>query len=240
MQTLVRIGLVTVLGMALSPPQTTREFLQHLGGQHLFLRHYTGSSGDTKGECDLAVEVIAISFEKSSLRVAVRNIGTPTTASAAGGPTSECPNLDEFWFEINGFDINQPPEQAAKTIRNVLQTPEEYLAALKIPWNVAPSAENEPPVTNAHPGMKIGKAVLMVNPRYTAASRKAHIEGTITLSCVVGADGRPHDPKIEKGLSTDLDKRALDALTFYRFQPTNDGGHPVAVRVPIQISFQLY
>lgn len=126
MQTLARIGLVTVLGMALSPSQTTREFLQHLQGQHFILRHYTGSSGSAKGECDLAVEVIAIAIEKSSLRLRVRNIGSPST----GGQTYACSDLDDFSFTINSFDFDQPPEQAAKIIGSVLQTPEAYLAAL--------------------------------------------------------------------------------------------------------------
>jgi len=69
--------------------------------------------------------------------------------------------------------------------------------------------------------------------------RKAHIEGKVIVSYVIGTDGRLHDPKIEKGLSADLDKRALDALTFYRLQPAYDGDQPVAVRVPFQIAFQL-
>lgn len=238
METLARIGLVAVVGMILIPaPQNTREFLKRLGGQHLILRHYTGSSGDTKGECDLAVEVIAIAFEKSSLRLRVRNIGNLTTAT--GGRTYACSDLDELSFEINGFDIDQPPEQAEKAIGSVLQTPEAYLTALRIPWNVAPSTENESSVITAHPGMKIGKAVLMVNPHYTQASRKARTEGKVIISCVVGTDGRPHDPVIEKGLSTELNKLALDALTFYRFQPTYDGGHAVAVRIPFETSFRL-
>jgi TonB family protein len=237
MQFLARIWLVTLLGMVLSPPQNTREFLKHLGGRHLILRHYSGSSGDTKGECDLAIEVIAIAFEKSSLRLRVRNIGTPATAT--GGQTYACSNLDEFSFEINSFDIDQPPEQTEKVIGSVLQTPEAYLAALKMPWNVTPSTESESSVTTAHPGMKIGKPVLMVSPRYTQASRKAHTEGKVVISCVGGTDGGPHDLVIERGLSTELDKLALDALTFYRFQPTYDGGHAVAVRIPFEMSFRL-
>jgi len=235
MQTLARIGLFTVLGMALSPPQTTREFLQHLEGQHLILRHYTGSSGSTKGECDLAVEVTAIAIEKSSLRLRVRNIGTPTT----GGQTYACSDLDDFSFTINSFDIDQPPEQAEKIIGSVLQTPEAYLVALGVPWDISPSTENESSKATLRPGMKTGKAVLMVNPHYTEASRKAHTEGKVTITCVSGTDGKPHDPKIEKGLSTELNKLALDALSFYRFQPAYDGGHAVAVRLTFQISFQL-
>jgi TonB family protein len=236
MEALIRIGLFTVWLMILSPPQNTREFLQHLGGQHFILRHYTGLSGTTKGECDLAVEVIAIAFEKSSLRLRVRNIGTPTTSNA--GKTYTCSHLDEFSFEINGFDIDQPPEQAEKIISSVLQTPEAYLAALGIPWNATPSIENKSSTTTADSGMKIGKAVLMVHPHYAEASRKAHTEGKVFITCVIGRDGRPHDPVIEKGLSTELDKLALDALSFYRFEPPYAGGHAVAVRVPFEISFR--
>lgn len=180
---------------------------------------------------------MAVAFEKPSLRFRVRNIGTPTTTT--GGQTYACSNLDEFSFEINGFDIDQPPERAEKVIGSVLQTPEAYLAALGIPWNVPPSTENGSSVTIARPGMKIGKAVLMVNPHYTQAGRKAHTEGKVIIACVIGTDGLPHDPVIEKGLSAELNKLALDAMTFYRFQPTYDGGHAVAVKVPFEISFRL-
>lgn len=239
MGTLTRIGLVAILGMAVTPPQTTREFLQHLVGQHLILRHYTGSASKTRTGCDVAVEVKAITFKKLSVQVRVRNIGSPTTMTT-GGQMYACSSLDEFSFEINGFDIEQPPEQAEKTIGYVLQTPEAYLAALGIPWHAASSAENESPVDMSRAGVTPAKAVLMVNPNYPEASRIEHTEGKVIIDCVIGTDGRIHDPVIKKGLSKELNKLALDALTFYRSQPAYDGDTPIAVRVPFELSFRLY
>jgi TonB family protein len=90
------------------------------------------------------------------------------------------------------------------------------------------------------PGVKAGKAVLTVNPYYPDASRKAHNEGKVIVNCVIGTDGLVHDPVIEKGTTKELNKLALDVLTFYRFEPAHDGDHAVAVKVPFEISFQAF
>jgi hypothetical protein len=154
MEILKTIGLIVALGITFTPPQSAKEFLHNLVGQRLILRHYTGSSnpeGNRKDlsparrECDVAVEVTAIAVDKSSIRVQVRNIGTPNVVNKSG-TIEGCANVDVISFQINGFDMDQPRDQAEKKIGYVLQTPETYLAALGIPWSVTSSSENESPV----------------------------------------------------------------------------------------------
>ena len=143
---LAKIALFTVTGTAaLAPPQSTREYLQHLVGQRLILRHYGASNAKVKekdlstarGGCDQAVEVTTVSFEKSAVRLQLRNIGTP----AFGNQRVACgPDLHSS-LKITDFDIDQPLDQAEKSIESVLQTPESFLAALGSPWELPHSPE---------------------------------------------------------------------------------------------------
>jgi len=245
MNVLATIGLFIIMGAALTPPQSTQEYLEHLVGQRLILRHYAGSSNPkakekdlstAKGGCDQAVEVTTVSFEKAAVRLQLRNIGAPVVGNKSVG----CAPDPYIFLKITDFDIAQPVDQITKAIDGVLQTPESYLAALGTPWELPHSLENEVPVDASRPGLTAAKFVLIVNPSYTAADRKAHVQGTVTVNCVIGTDGLVHDAVVAQGLSEGLNKNALDALTFFRFYPARDGNRIVAVKVPLQISYRLY
>jgi TonB family protein len=245
MQIQIQIALlISLFGAALASPQSSQEYLQHLVGQKLILRHVAGSSepkikekdlSNLKGTCDEAVEVTTVAFEKSAVRLQLSNIGTPHV----GNRSTSCSTTDVYLLTIVDFDFDQPPEQAAKVIGYVLQTPEAYLSSLGVSWNVASSPEKEPPAESARAGVIPGKIVLLVNPYYPAASRKDRIEGVVIVNCVMGTDGLVHDPVIAKGLSKELNKRAMEALAFYRGQPPYDGTHFFPVKIPVQFSFKL-
>lgn len=245
MKILAGIGLITVSGMTFTPPQTTQEYLQRLVGQRLILRHHGGTSNpeakekdliSKKGGCDAAVEVVKVVLEKNSLRFQLRNIGMPSIRQKNRG-CSIAPDL--YSFKVSDFDADQPREQAENAIGYVLQTPEAYLAAYGVVWDLPPSSENESPVDFPHPGLTAPEVVLSVRPYYSDRNRKAHIEGTVTIECVIGTDGRAHALVIQKRLTKELDKLALDAMTFYRLRPASDGSRAVAARVPVQIAFYL-
>jgi TonB family protein len=241
----VVLATATILGMTSTPPQSTREYLQHLVGQRLILRHYAGTSNpkakekdlvSKKGGCDGAVELVGVTPEASSLRLQLRNIGTPTIGHKNKGCTT-VPDL--YSFRVTDFDLDQPRDEAENAIGYLLQTPEAYLAAYGIEWNLPPSSENESPVDFPHPGLTAPEALLSVEPLYSDETRKAHIEGTVTINCVIGTDGLIHAPVIEKGLTKELNQLALEAMTFWRFRPVSDGSRAVAARVPVQIAFRM-
>src|SRR5215472_16562328 len=137
---------------AFTPPQSTQEYLQHLVGQRLILRHYAGTSNPKTKEKDLinktggchgAVEVVNVAFEKSSLQLELRNIGSPTVRRK---DTSCMTVPDLYSFKVTYFDLDQPRDEAENAIGHLLQTPEAYLAAHGIVWDLAPPSENELPV----------------------------------------------------------------------------------------------
>jgi TonB family protein len=245
MQLISAISLITALGLSLTPFQTTREYVQGLVGRRLILRHVAGSAapkvkekelGDTKGTCDQAVELTAVNFDKSAIRLQLRNIGTPVV----GGRHTSCSRADVYSLEILDFDIDQPVGQAEKALGYVLQTPEAFLESLGVPWTPGPSSQNVTPMDITRPGLTLPRILLSVNPYYPATSRRDRTEGTVTVQCVMGTDGLVHDPVIIRGLSDDLNKLALEAVSFYRVQPARDGDHPVSVKGALQFSFKLH
>jgi len=245
---LASIWFITVLGVTYTPPppQSTQEYLKHLIGQRLILRHYAGTSnpkvkekdlGSKKGGCDAAVEVVGVTFEGSSLQLHLRNIGTPTIGHKNKGCAIELPDL--YSFKVTDFDLDQPRDEAENAIGYLLQTPEAYLTAYGIAWNLPPSSENESAVDFPHPGLTAPEALLSVQPLYSEENRKAHIQGTVSIKCVIGTDGLIHAPVIEKGLTKELNQLALDATTFWRLRPVSDGSRAVAAKVSVEIVLKL-
>ena len=78
------------------------------------------------------------------------------------------------------------------------------------------------------------------SPEYTNQARKARIQGTVVLQAVVTVDGRAEDISVMRGLGSGLDEKAIEAVKKWHFNPARDAdGHPVAVAVPMDVTFRL-
>lgn len=60
------------------------------------------------------------------------------------------------------------------------------------------------------------------------------------LWLIVGADGHPHNLRVQRSLGMGLDEKAIEAVSTWRFQPATLNGQPVAVEVNVEVSFRLY
>jgi periplasmic protein TonB len=70
---------------------------------------------------------------------------------------------------------------------------------------------------------------------------KAKYEGTVFLSIIVTADGRPIDIHVSKGLGMGLDEKAIEAVRKWRFRPSRGpDGKPTAVHATVEVQFHLY
>jgi periplasmic protein TonB len=70
---------------------------------------------------------------------------------------------------------------------------------------------------------------------------KAKFQGTVFLSLIVTADGRPTDIHIASGLGMGLDEKALEAVRKWRFKPSvGPDGKAAAVRAIVEVQFHLY
>jgi TonB family protein len=77
------------------------------------------------------------------------------------------------------------------------------------------------------------------DPKYTAESRRAGIQGSSWISLIVGTDGVPHDLKVVRKLDDTLDERALETVRTWRFKPATKDDRPVEVELVAKIRFRL-
>lgn len=94
-----------------------------------------------------------------------------------------------------------------------------------------------------HPGIGGVTAPTLIyktEPEYSEEARKAKYQGTVTLACVVGADGRARGCKTEHDIGMGLDQKALEAVRQWKFSPAEKDGKPVAVAINIEVAFRLF
>jgi TonB family protein len=81
--------------------------------------------------------------------------------------------------------------------------------------------------------------VYKVEPEYSEEARKMHFQGTVKLSVVVDTEGNPRDIKVIQPLGLGLDRKAIDAVSKWRFSPGRKDGRPVPVQARIEVNFRL-
>jgi len=78
------------------------------------------------------------------------------------------------------------------------------------------------------------------DPKYTSAARDAKYQGTVVLNVVVTAEGRAEQIRVAKGTGLGLEENAIQAVKEWRFKPAvGPDGKPVAVLIPIEVTFRL-
>lgn len=95
------------------------------------------------------------------------------------------------------------------------------------------------PVYTAGNGVTPPQPTKQVNPKYTDAARQARIQGSVQLSGIVETDGLIGSIQVVKGLDSELDEQAVQALSQWRFKPGQKDGADVRVRVTIEMTFTL-
>jgi len=71
---------------------------------------------------------------------------------------------------------------------------------------------------------------------FSAATKAAGVQGTVTLSMVVNAEGVPQDIVVTKGLQPDLDQKAVEDVGKWRFRPGTKDGEAVAVQATVEFT----
>lgn len=107
--------------------------------------------------------------------------------------------------------------------------------------NKSKDKDAKPAPTVYSPGgdVKPPKVIHYVEPAFADTSKEAFVDGVVFLKTTVTPEGVPIDIEVTKGLNTQEDGNAVDAVKQWRFQPGTKGGEPVHVRVTIQIAFHL-
>lgn len=100
-------------------------------------------------------------------------------------------------------------------------------------------AEQSGPVSRAGNGVAPPALIFKVEPDYSEAARKAKFQGSVVLSLVVEANGKPSDIRVVKSLGMGLDEEAIAAVMQWRFEPGMKDGQPVRVMASINVNFRL-
>jgi protein TonB len=111
------------------------------------------------------------------------------------------------------------------------------LAALTL--SAFPGAAKPEKVYDPGGDVKPPKLIHYVEPAFSDDSTEAFVEGTVRILTVVTRDGIPTDLHVTSGLNAQEDRTALDAVKQWRFQPGTKDGHPVNVRVTVEVDFHL-
>jgi TonB family protein len=90
-------------------------------------------------------------------------------------------------------------------------------------------------------GVTLPKLVREVRPSYTREALAAKMEGTVTVECVVEADGTVGKATVIRSLDErfGLDQEAIKAARAWRFQPGTRNSMPVPVVITIELTFAI-
>jgi TonB family protein len=87
--------------------------------------------------------------------------------------------------------------------------------------------------------VQVANLIRQVKPPYPESARAAGIEGSVILSAVVDAEGKPTRIRVTRSMGSEFDSTALQAVSQWRYQPTLLNGRPVEVMTDITVAFKL-
>jgi periplasmic protein TonB len=92
------------------------------------------------------------------------------------------------------------------------------------------------------PGNGVKAPILIYAPlaEFSDEARRNKYQGVCMVTVVVDAQGIPHNPIVVRPLGEGLDEKALEAIRLYKFKPGMKDGHPVPVRITIEVNFRLF
>jgi len=89
-------------------------------------------------------------------------------------------------------------------------------------------------------GVTAPQLIHSVQPEFTDAARQAKYQGVVSIQLIVDSSGNPENIQIVRHLGMGLDQKAIDAVRQYKFRPAMFQGHPVPVRLVVDVDFRLY
>jgi TonB family protein len=101
------------------------------------------------------------------------------------------------------------------------------------------TANGEPIYRASKDSVQVPKPVHTPDPEYTEIARAAGFNGSGTLSAVITKSGEIDDVVVVKPIGLGLDDNAAGAIRTWRFKPATKNGDPVAVRVEVEVTFNI-
>jgi TonB family protein len=94
---------------------------------------------------------------------------------------------------------------------------------------------------NARLGFRLPSPISQTRPEYTGQARAAKLEGSVQVYVEVQADGAtsPEHMMVAHGLGMGLDKKAIEAVSKWKFKPAQINGRPVSWVTNVWVDFRL-
>ncbi len=89
------------------------------------------------------------------------------------------------------------------------------------------------------PKLKGGMEAIQQEIRYPDLAKKAGIEGRVFVQFVVDTNGTPRNVKVTRGVHKLLDQEALRAVRQMQFEPGQQRGQAVNVKMSLPVTFKL-
>jgi protein TonB len=116
-----------------------------------------------------------------------------------------------------------------------------------------PTCPNPDASGNYHVGCGV-KPPVVINqsePQFSEIARQQNINGTVTVSLVVDAQGNPQNVHVVHSIADTVDSRhraaaltldqaAIDTVKNYKFKPATKDGKPVPIILNVTIKFEAY
>lgn len=193
--------------------------------------------GKAEGICDIAVSVSTASLAKSEIHLLLEPVGI---VKYSKGSTT-CVRIPSQIRVTITHVTDTSRDEISKVMDGLLLSPEAYIASFGEKFDYQTEGDPDTPlVPLGTPELKVPKAVLTVDASYTDAARRAHVTGTVVAEITIGRDGRPASANLVRGLGYGLDEQVLRVVGLWRFTPAQLNGKPVAVRLSMEMSFNLY
>jgi TonB family protein len=87
-------------------------------------------------------------------------------------------------------------------------------------------------------GVAPPRLITKVDPQLSEQARAAKYSGSVTLSIVVGTDGKATNIQVVKPLGMGLDEQSIAAVRQWVFQPGTNQGVPVNVKATVEVNFR--
>jgi TonB family protein len=148
---------------------------------------------------------------------------------------------------IYGTPIADPnqPEPAKKTSRPISSAakPASQIATPAALLSKSPADASTPDLIDGRyvrlkPELAEGLLADRVEPEYPDAARRAHIQGSVTLETLIGANGRVQQVTPVSG-NPQLADAAVNAVRQWRYKPFTVDGHKVPIRTQVTVTFML-
>jgi TonB family protein len=113
------------------------------------------------------------------------------------------------------------------------------------PPNAQPQAtpQEQSPPCQVGSGVKAPRITFRTLPKLTPEEQKTDkVKSTLVavISLTVSPEGKPQEIKVTKSLGHALDKKAIDAVNTWKFDPATKDCKPIAVRITAEVTFELH